>query len=283
MTKTSNETSIQKTSAPKKMSLSNQKAKDQAAIFAGSADLVRAGSRDERDMVLKVAKAFALPAICVGVQGGLPYINKDGLLFKLTQYYPKGIVSMTSKAIQYSLKKGERAIFETVLVLRSKEGKEQTFNAVGEADDESVKLKAVQATPNLMAETRSQNRCIRRAIQAQMLSEMFKSLGTKEDAVELQTAISSSVEEMERPPIQIEEKKAVVTVPAKAPTDYIAKLEEGLERRGNKTATEKAKYIRLIAGMGPSYAYTEAVKRGMTQKEAQALIGQIALAEANKK
>lgn len=271
----------------------NNHQKDMASIFAGSADLVKSGNEVEKTMVLKVAEAFGVPAICVGVQGGLPYINKDGLLFKLEEYHGAEIVSLTSKAVQYSLKKGERAIFETTLIIKTKNG-ERTFNAVGEADDDNVKLAAVKATPNLMAETRSQNRCIRRAIQAQMLADMFKNLGKskiKPDEREIvETALSSSVEEMERPPVQSAPQarnqqpvRPVQAAQTKTPEDYVKKLEDGLTKRGLKSMADKKSYITKMAGLSAAYAYEQAFKKGMTPREAQAIIGQILKGEAEKK
>ena len=167
-------------------------------MFAGSSSLVKNDDQSKRELILRVAEAFEIPATCVNIMGGLPYINKDGLLFKLEEYEGKEVLSLETKMIQYSLKSGERAIAEASLVLKNG----RSFNAIGEADEMSIKLSAVKATPNMMAETRAQNRVIRRAIQARMLRNLYTKLGGKKNAYDGQeknlitNALSSSSEEM---------------------------------------------------------------------------------------
>ncbi len=170
-------------------------------MFAGSADLLKSDKPVERVLILQVAKSYGLPAMCVNVLGGLPYINKDGLLFKLEEYEGKNIVSLTSKAIQYAKVPGERAIFESTLILKDAKGRERTFTATGEADNASVKLEAVKATPNMMAETRSVNRVLGKAIKARMLKDLYIALGRAKGITEtekeiIESAVQTSTEEM---------------------------------------------------------------------------------------
>lgn len=262
---------ISKGNISKTRELIVQKQKEIKNVFAGSVEFLKSGNSVEKDLILKVAEAFELPVVCVGVQGGMPYINKDGLLYKLEEYYGDEIQSLVSKGIQYSLKKGERAVFESTLVL--KDGK--TFNAVGEADDENVKLAAVKTTPNLMAETRSQNRVIRRAIQAQMLKQMFGNLNKdknkqQDDIVDIiQNAVSTSAEEMERPDIK---KPAAKVEPQK---DWIQILEKGFEGHNLKTVEARVKFITTHVGTKAAYDYQEWSKKGMTQVNAMQLIKKI--------
>jgi hypothetical protein len=175
-----------------------QAVKDLVNMFAGSSALVQNDKASERTLILRVAEAFAIPATCVNIMGGLPYINKDGLLFNIDEYDGKDIISLKTKMIEYAKKGGDRAIAEAELVLKG--GRE--FNAVGEADQNSIKLSAVKQTPNMMAETRAQNRVIRRAIQARMLRDLYTKLGGKTNAYDdqekrvIQNAIQSSAEEM---------------------------------------------------------------------------------------
>lgn len=167
-------------------------------MFAGSSALIQNDKQTERALILRVAEAFEIPATCVNIMGGLPYINKDGLLFKLDEYESDEILSLQTKMVQYATKPGERAIAEGVLVLKNG----RSFNAIGEADEMSVKLQAVKMTPNMMAETRAQNRVIRRAIQARMLRNLYTKLGGKNSAYNEQekevitNAVVSSAEEM---------------------------------------------------------------------------------------
>lgn len=171
---------------------------DLVNMFAGSSSLVQNDKQNERSLILRVAEAFEIPATCVNIMGGLPYINKDGLLFKLDEYEDEEILSLQTKMVQYATKQGEKAIAEGVLTL--KDGR--SFNAIGEADEMSVKLAAVKTTPNMMAETRAQNRVIRRAIQARMLRNLYTKLGGKRSVYNEQektiitNAIQSSAEEM---------------------------------------------------------------------------------------
>jgi len=76
-----------------------------------------------------------------------------------------------------------------------------------------------------------------------------------------------------------------VTVEAKAvkTTDYAAKLEEGLKKRGLKSMADKKKYITRVAGLSAAYTYEQGIKNGMKQREAQSLIGQILNGEAKGK
>lgn len=171
---------------------------DLVNMFAGSSSLVTNDKQAERSLILSVAQAFEIPATCVNVMGGLPYINKDGLLFKLDEYESEEILSLETKMVQYATKPGERAIAEGVLVLKNG----RHFNAIGEADEMSVKLAAVKMTPNMMAETRAQNRVIRKAIQARMLRNLYTKLGgknnayTEQEKIVITNAVQSSAEEM---------------------------------------------------------------------------------------
>jgi hypothetical protein len=185
----------------KTKSLVSKKERDLVKMFAGSADLVRSDKSEERSMILLVAKVFGLPAMCINIMGGLPYINKDGLGYKLNEYEGKNIISLVSEGIQYSKVPGERAIFKSILTLKSVSGGERVFTATGEADAASVKLDAVKATPNMMAETRSVNRVISKAIKPRILKEMYIALGkakgvNDEDKIIIEGAVQTSAEEM---------------------------------------------------------------------------------------
>jgi len=198
---------LQETPKDKKLVMS-KKAKDAIKMFSGSADLVRGGNTEDGKLLLLVAKVFDLPATCVNIMGGLPYINKDGLLYKLNEYENANIVSLQSKIIQLAGKAGERAIIESTLILKDKNGKERIFNAIGEADNASVKLEAVRATPNMMAETRSVNRVIGKAIKARMLKDMYVALGRAkgvgdDERMVIQSAIQTTAEEMNVSPSKL--------------------------------------------------------------------------------
>ena len=175
----------------------NPTAQDLVNMFAGSSSLVQNDKVQERSLILRVAEVFAVPATCVNIMGGLPYINKDGQLFKLNEYEHSNVLSLTTKIIEYATKGGDRAIMEAELILKGG----RRFNAIGEADEKSIKLSAVKQTPNMMAETRAQNRVIRRAIQAEMLRELYTKLGGRsayndQEKKIIENAVQSSAEEM---------------------------------------------------------------------------------------
>lgn len=208
----------------------SRQVQDLVNMFAGSSSLVQNDKTVERNLILRVAEAFEIPATCVNVMGGLPYINKDGLLFKLEEYNGSDIVSLTTKMVQYAIKGGDRAIAEATLVLTGG----RTFNAVGEADDRSIKLAAVKMTPNMMAETRAQNRVIRRAIAAKMLRDLYTKLGGKKgksiyDEQEksfITNAVTSSAEEMSHVDSQIKRQEIIDQAPPPPPA--IPKTKQGL-------------------------------------------------------
>jgi len=168
-------------------------------MFAGSSDFVRSDRENERALILLVAKSYQLPAMCVNILGGMPYINKDGLLYKLNEYEGSHVVSLTSQAIQSALVPGDRAIYKSTLVLKNSKGRVRTFNATGEADNLNVKLDAVKNTPNMMAETRSVNRVISKAIKARILKDLYTSLGKVKDDDQkavIEGAVQTTAEEM---------------------------------------------------------------------------------------
>jgi len=175
----------------------NPTAQDLVNMFAGSSSLVQDDKTQARGLILRVAEVFGIPATCVNIMGGLPYINKDGLLFKLNEYEHSNVLGLTTKVIEYATKGGDRAIMQAELTLKG----DRKFNAIGEADEKSIKLSAVKQTPNMMAETRAQNRVIRRAIQAEMLRELYTKLGSKsayndQEKKIIENSVHSSAEEM---------------------------------------------------------------------------------------
>lgn len=175
-----------------------KKLQDMVNMFAGSSVLLQNDKENERNLILRVAEVFNIPAVCVNVMGGLPYINKDGLLYKLMEYEGDKIVSLNTKMLQVATGHGEKAVAEATLMFNDG----RNFTAIGEADESSVKLQAVKMTPNMMAETRAQNRVIRKAVQGRMIKEMYIRLGdkkrpvTNDERIAVENSVISSAEEM---------------------------------------------------------------------------------------
>lgn len=93
----------------------------------------------------------------------------------MDEYEGDEVQSLETKMVQYALKPGDRAIAEGILIMKNG----RRFTSVGEADELSVRIGRGKRTPNMMAETRAQNRVIRKAIQARMLRNLYTKLGGK--------------------------------------------------------------------------------------------------------
>lgn len=174
-------------------------------MFIGSSALLKKPGtqqeQKEQEMIKIIAEIFDLPANAVNVMGGMPYINKDGLGIKVEYYEPNKVKSLTVEHLQLSTKPGERAIAQATMTM--KDGR--VLQAIGEADDKSVKLEMVKQTPNMMAETRAKNRVKRELIGSRMLVDLMTKIGNRkmgnqkmsEAEKELAArAVSSSAEEM---------------------------------------------------------------------------------------
>lgn len=218
------------------------KMQEMVNMFAGSSALLQNDKEVERNLILRVAEFFTIPAVCVNVMGGLPYINKDGLLYKLMEYEGDKIVSLNTKMLQLASGHGEKAIAEATLIFNDG----RNFTAVGEADENSVKLQAVKMTPNMMAETRAQNRVIRKAIQARMIKEMYARLGDKKSPVDynerlaIENSVVSSAEEMSH--VDKKETKEVITSEQKTTikkAEAISKAFEAIQNEKNPKKLEE--------------------------------------------
>lgn len=150
----------------------------------------------EKQILAFTAEAYQLPLSAINLLGGMPYLNKEASAIFLKRYGGSGY-SVTCERVQIATKENEMyAIMVTHIKL--KDGQE--FDGLGEASPASIKLAAVKATPNMMAETRSFNRAIYKAFRGRVLIDLSKKLAimnVPDDAkVAITQASQNSFEEM---------------------------------------------------------------------------------------
>ncbi|MCK5016391.1 MAG: hypothetical protein KAS32_04890 [Candidatus Peribacteraceae bacterium] len=114
----------------------------------------------EQQMIIALSIAFDIPPQGITILADNPYINKQGLEFVFHKWRGNyGWSHFLAKPIEIAKKTGETAVFKTTLY--NKEGK-PIANGYGTANAGNVKLDMVKTFLNEMAETRSQNRCLRK-------------------------------------------------------------------------------------------------------------------------
>lgn len=106
---------------------------------------------------MALASAFNIPPQGINILQGKPYINTDGLEYKLHQH-PKAFTFRTTIRHRFYEKVGDIAIVEVM-------GEDENGgfrSAVGTASAQNMSM--VKAYPNEIAETRAQNRVLRRVL-----------------------------------------------------------------------------------------------------------------------
>ncbi len=149
----------------------------------------------QRQLIVNIAKIYNMPLLGITILANMPYINKDGLLYKAHEYFK--IKSMRTEFIQYSKGPEESAIAKSTI--NTEEGIE--VEGIGEASRASVKLDLVKNTLNMMAETRATNRAIRKLIAMKLWQDVEKRLNKEKLPQEIESKIldvgKSSYEEMD--------------------------------------------------------------------------------------
>lgn len=214
--------------------------------WVGQEKLMRAPATqaDQRDraMIMSVAKIYNMPALGVNVLANQPYINKDGLLYKLHEYFR--VKQIKTEFIKMSLGKNEPAVVKATIIM--KDGME--IEGIGEASVTNVKLEAVKNMLNQMAETRATNRAIRKAITLKLWTDVEKGLkkgNVSEDdkAIAIQAG-TQSYEEMDnqaKPAPKVKEKVIVV--------DHLGQVKVRLATLGAKTEKEALKMLKEKTGL----------------------------------
>lgn len=171
--------------------------KDKGLVWSGIGKVMSGQATDnERKMIAFVSEAYQVPPFAVNILGGQPYLNKEANAIFLKRYGGSNY-SVTAERVQLATKENDmHAIMVTHIKL--KDGQE--FDGLGEASPASIKLAAVKATPNMMAETRSFNRAIYKAFRGRILVDLDKRLAimnVPDDAkVAITQASQNSFEEM---------------------------------------------------------------------------------------
>lgn len=197
----------------------------------------------DREMIMSVAKVYNIPALGVNVLANQPYINKDGLLYKLHQHFQ--VKQIKTEFIKMSLGKNEPAIVRATIIM--KDGME--IEGIGEASATNVKLEAVKNMLNQMAETRATNRAIRKAITLKLWDDVEQGLKkakniNDEDKMAIVQAGSQSYEEMDNQPVK---KVAEKNEPVK--TNYLEQVKIELSKMGAKTEREALDILKKETGL----------------------------------
>lgn len=122
------------------------------------------GSKEitEQNMIIALSVAFDIPPQGISILADTPYINKQGLEFVFDKYKDKKNWGyFVSEPVELARQAGDTAIFVTKLY--DKDGK-LIANGYGSANAANIRMGTIKVFLNEMAETRSQNRCLRKVL-----------------------------------------------------------------------------------------------------------------------
>ena len=132
-----------------------------------SAGLLIKKGATERDittqkMIIALSIAFDIPPQGITILADTPYINKQGLEFMFARHKAERKWGyFLSKPIELSKSVGDTAVFVTELF--DEQGR-MVANGYGSANAANIKMGPIKVFLNEMAETRSQNRCLRKVL-----------------------------------------------------------------------------------------------------------------------
>lgn len=137
-----------------------------------------------QQMIIALAVAFDIPPQGITLLADNPYINKQGLEFMFAKHKERMRWDyFLSKPVQLAKLAGETAIFKTLLY--DKKGR-VVANGYGSANAANIRMGTIKVFLNEMAETRSQNRCLRKVLSPilyQTFLERVSSLNTEQAAL----------------------------------------------------------------------------------------------------
>ena len=145
----------------------------------------------EQQLIIALAVAFDIPPQGITILGGNPYINRVGLEYKFDENKKeKGWSHFLSKPIEMAKQAGETAIFKTVIF--NTDGK-IIANGYGTANAGNIKMGTIKAFLNEMAETRSQNRCLRKVLSSVLYKSFIQNvMGLKDEQKKLVSEAASN-------------------------------------------------------------------------------------------
>jgi hypothetical protein len=116
----------------------------------------------DQQMIIALSVAFDIPPQGITILADNPYINKQGLEFVFDKSKEKkGWGYFLSEPIELSKTAGDTAVFVTKLF--DKNGT-MVANGYGSANAANIRMGTIKVFLNEMAETRSQNRCLRKVL-----------------------------------------------------------------------------------------------------------------------
>jgi hypothetical protein len=151
----------------KKVTVQVKKEVEKKGTSWSDAGLLMKKAGNEKDlqtqrMIIALSVAFDIPPQGITILADNPYINKQGLEFVFDKYKnSKGWGYFLSTPVNLSKSAGDTAVFETSLFNKSGA---KIANGYGSANASNIKMGTIKVFLNEMAETRSQNRCLRKVI-----------------------------------------------------------------------------------------------------------------------
>ena len=160
-----------------------------------------------QQMILFISDAFSLPPQGINILGGKPYINKDGLTYKLGEYFDKRIVSVKQRLIKTAVNPEDQAIAKVSITVRNDidahldEEKRFTikYEAYGTASARNIQMSTIRSFANELALTRAFNRCVRQMVIRPMYKDFLdkmKELSGDKEKMRLVGLEAVSAEEM---------------------------------------------------------------------------------------
>jgi len=142
--------------------------------WAGAGILIKKAQNPKdlniQKMIMALSVAFDIPPQGITVLADTPYINKVGLEYAFDRYSDqKGWGHFISKPVELAKSPSDTAVFVTELYSRN--GR-VICNGYGTASQDSIRMGTIRPFLNEMAETRSQNRCLRKVL-SPILYETF--------------------------------------------------------------------------------------------------------------
>lgn len=150
-------------SARKKKTLSTLAKKPS---WADAGILMKQGATEKekqnQQMIIALSVAFDIPPQGITILADTPYINKQGLEFVFDKFKKSnGWGYFFSKPVELAKGLNDTAVFKTELY--DKNGI-MIANGYGSANAANIKMGTIKVFLNEMAETRSQNRCLRKVL-----------------------------------------------------------------------------------------------------------------------
>jgi len=154
-----------------------EKAKEKPSWSDAGILMKKAGTPAEvknQQMILALAIAFNIPPQGITILSDNPYINKNGLEYLFSEHKKEqGWNYFISTPIEVAKQAGDTAFFKTEVF--SKEGI-VIANGFGTANAGNIKMGTIKVFLNEMAETRSQNRCLRKILSPILYKNFIENL-----------------------------------------------------------------------------------------------------------